>query len=91
MTLDETAAYLRIPEAEVIRMVEQQHLPGRLIGQEWRFLRSAVQDWLRMPLQRPSKEAVLARIGSWENDPYLEQELRDIHRRRGRTATEAGK
>lgn len=84
LTLNEAAAYLRIAEAEVLRVLEEQNLPGRLIGQEWRFLKSALQDWLRMPAVRPSKEAVLARIGSWQNDPYLEQELDEIHKRRGR-------
>jgi excisionase family DNA binding protein len=84
LTLKEAGAYLRITEAEVIRMVDQQHLPGRLIGQEWRFLKSALQDWLRIPLPKPSKEAALSRIGSWQNDPYLEQELEEIHKRRGR-------
>jgi excisionase family DNA binding protein len=88
LTLKEAAAYLRIAESEVIRMVDQQSLPGRLIGTEWRFLKPALQDWLRTPPPRPSKEAVLARIGSWQNDPHLEQELEEIHKRRGRMSSD---
>jgi len=84
LTLPEAAAFLRITEPDVIRTVEQQNLPGRLVGQEWRFLKSALEDWLRTPPLRPSKEAVLSRIGSWQNDPYLEKELEEIHKRRGR-------
>ena len=39
-----------------------------------------------MPAVRPSKEAVLGgRIGDWQIDPYLEQELEEIHKRRGRS------
>ncbi len=87
LTLSEAAAYLRVPEPEVIQMVKQQNLPGRLIGEQWRFLKSALQDWLRIPAPRPSKEAVLSRIGNWQNDPYLEQELEEIHKRRGRPLT----
>jgi excisionase family DNA binding protein len=91
LTLAEAAAYLRVTEPDVIRMVEQQNLPGRCIGQEWRFLKSALQDWLRTPLPRPTKEAVLSRIGSWQDDPYFEQELEEIHQRRGRPKTTGGK
>src|ERR1700689_4947920 len=83
-TLAEAAAYLRGCEAEVLALIHSQNLPGRLIGQEWRFSKFALQDWLRTPSPRPSKEAVLARIGSWQNDPYLDQELKEIHQRRGR-------
>ena len=49
LTLAEAAAYLRVPETEVVRMVGPQGLPGRLIGSEWRFSRAAVQEWLGRP------------------------------------------
>jgi excisionase family DNA binding protein len=91
LTLGEAAAYLRIKEADVLHAVEQQSLPGRLIGTEWRFLKSALQGWLGTPPKRPSKEAVLARIGSWQDDPYLDQELEEIHRQRGRPVAEERK
>jgi excisionase family DNA binding protein len=84
LTLAEAAAYLRVAEAAVVRLIHQQHLPGRLIDQEWRCLKSALQDWLRTPSPQPSKEAVLARIGSWKDDPHIEEELREIYQRRGR-------
>ena len=47
LTLSEAAAYLRVPEAEVLRLAERQELPSRLVGAEWRFLKSALADWLR--------------------------------------------
>ena len=37
LTLAEAAAYLRVPDAELARMVGSQGLPGRLIGLESRF------------------------------------------------------
>ena len=49
LTLSEAATYLRIPQSAVLELVRQQGLPGRQIGPEWRFLRSALDDWLRMP------------------------------------------
>jgi len=88
ITLAEAAAYLRVPEAEVVRLVRMQDLPGRLLGSEWRFLKSAIQDWLKTPPQRGSREAVLSTIGAWKDDPYAEEELKEIYRRRGRPMTE---
>ncbi len=69
LTLAEAAAYLRLPEDEVVRLVHQQGLPGRLTATEWRFFKGALQDWLRTPPPIPSKEAVLSRVGNWKDDP----------------------
>lgn len=87
LTLAETAAYLRLPEQEVLRLVHDHGLPGRSVGTQWRFLRTAIQDWLRTP-PSPSKDAVLSRIGAWKDDPYLDGELKDIYENRGRPMTE---
>src|SRR5438128_2249663 len=83
LTLSEAAAYLRVPEVEVLRLAEQQILPGRLLGGEWRFLKSAIQDWLKTPPKQGSREAVLSTIGAWKDDPYVEEELKEIYRKRG--------
>jgi excisionase family DNA binding protein len=89
LTLSEAAAYLKMAEADVLRWVEEQALPARRLGNEWRFLKAAIQDWLGTgPPRKPSKEAQLAVIGSWKDDPFLEEELKEIHRRRGRPMTE---
>jgi excisionase family DNA binding protein len=39
-TLAEAAAYLRIAEAEVLRMIHEQALPARQVGTEWRFFKN---------------------------------------------------
>src|SRR6267378_756115 len=90
LTLAEAAAYLRVPEAEIVRLVQHQGLPGRLLGDEWRFLKAALQDWLRAPPARGSREAVLSVAGAWKGDPYVEEELKEIYKRRGRPMTEDG-
>src|SRR4051812_30904800 len=69
LTLAEAAAYLRVPETEVVRTVGPHGLPGRLIGSEWRFSRTAIQDWLRTPPEPSTKESLLALSGSWKDDP----------------------
>jgi excisionase family DNA binding protein len=89
LTLAEAAAYLRVPEAEVLRLVRAEGLPGRQVGEGWRFLKPAMQDWLRSPaLVKPSKEALLARAGSWKDDPFRDEMLKEISRLRGRSMTE---
>jgi excisionase family DNA binding protein len=88
MTLAEAATYLRLPETEVMRLVREQELPGRAAGAEWRFLKSALQAWLSKPAPTPSKQAQLAVAGAWKDDPYVEEELREIYKRRGRPMTE---
>jgi excisionase family DNA binding protein len=44
LTLAEAAEYLRVAEAEVVRMVGPRGLPGRLIGSEWRFSKTALDQ-----------------------------------------------
>lgn len=89
LTLSEAAAYLRIGEADVLRGVEEQALPARRLGNEWRFLKAAIRDWLRLgPPPKSNKEAWMELAGAWKDDPYVEDELTEIYRRRGRSRTE---
>lgn len=88
LTLAEAAAYLRVPEEGVLRLIGPEGLPGKRIGTEWRFLKSALQDWLKTPPPKPSKEAFLALAGAWKDDPDLEEIVREAYRRRGRPITE---
>src|SRR5436309_15775582 len=88
LTLSEAAAYLRFSEADVLRLVDEQGLPARRLASEWRFLKGAIQDWLRTgPPPKSNKEAWMALAGVWEDDPYVEEELKEIYRRRGRPTT----
>jgi len=88
LTLAEAAAYLRVPEVEVMRMVREQNLTARQIGGELRFLKAAIQDWLRAgtPALQANKEAWMSLAGAWKDDPHVEEELKEIYRRRGRPA-----
>src|SRR5436190_2256662 len=91
LTLAEAAAYLRLPEAEVVRLVREQGLPGRPAGAEWRFLKAAIQDWLKAPPARPSnKEVLMSLAGIWKDDPTIDDMLKEIYRQRGRPMTEDG-
>lgn len=89
-TLAEVADYLRLSERQVIDLVHKQNLPGRAAGNDWRFLKSAVQDWLAIgPSGRPSrKEAQLVLAGKYKDDPDLMHICEEAYRQRGQTITE---
>src|SRR4051794_19626813 len=80
LTLAEAAAYLRLPEAEVTRLVQTQGLPGRRAANEWRFLKSAIQAWLSAPTPKAG-DGIWALAGSWKDDPDLDDMLNEIYRR----------
>ncbi|HTU93916.1 MAG TPA: helix-turn-helix domain-containing protein [Gemmataceae bacterium] len=90
LTLPEAAAYLRLPEAGVRQLVEEQGLPARQLGEDWRFLKSAIQTWLSAPRSKESKKDIWSVAGSLKDDPYLEDMLKEIDRMRGRPTTEEG-
>ena len=89
-TLSEAAAYLRVTEADLMRLVDDQALPCRRFGTEWRFLKSAIQDWLRTPPKPGSREAILSVAGIWKDDPKVEAELEEIYRKRREDTIEDG-
>lgn len=46
MTPGELAALLQVDETTVVALAERGELPGRRVGDEWRFARAAVMAWL---------------------------------------------
>ncbi len=46
LTLAEAAAYLRVPEPELLRLAEQREIPAQRIGGEWRLLKRGLDHWL---------------------------------------------
>lgn len=89
LTLAEAAAYLRLPEREVLHLVHEQGLPARQAGSEWRFLKAAIQAWLSQPVARPKNDFWEVSIGAWKDDPHAEEIIKEIHNQRGRPLTEA--
>ena len=90
LTLAEAAAYLRLPEADVVSAIHAQGLPGRLVGGEWRLLKAALQQWLGTgsPTAEMRKAALLASAGSFADDPDLTAIVEGAMRLRGRQADE---
>ncbi|MBA2492891.1 MAG: helix-turn-helix domain-containing protein, partial [Gammaproteobacteria bacterium] len=46
LTLAEAARLLRIDPGELARFAEQDLVPGRRLGMQWRFSRTALLVWL---------------------------------------------
>lgn len=55
LSVEEAAAFLKVAPATVRREARAGHLPGRHVGKEWRFSRSALIDWLRGELDAPGE------------------------------------
>lgn len=92
LTLAEAAAYLRLPESDVLHAIQEQGRPARQVGAEWRFFKAAIQQWLSSGAHSlpANKAAWLAMAGKSKDDPDLEQIVEDAYRRRGRPITEDG-
>jgi excisionase family DNA binding protein len=67
LTLSEAAEYVRVSEADVLRMVTKEQLPGRLFGETWRFFKPAPQQWLG---SSPFTGDLLSHFGTLRDDPH---------------------
>ncbi len=86
LTIEEVAAFLRLPEDTVRHYAARLAIPGRQIGDHWRFSRRALEEWLRGPF---GKEALLSQAGAFEDDKEDLAQLRaSIYRDRGRPEVE---
>jgi excisionase family DNA binding protein len=87
LTLAEAAAYLRVSEEALVGEIGPQAVPARRLGDEWRFLKSALNAWLSTSKPSP-KEAMLRMAGQFQDDPYLDEIVREAYQKRGRPMTE---
>src|ERR1043165_5843276 len=82
LTLEEAACYFRVSEKILRRLAEEGAIPARKLGEEWRFLKSALQDWLARNDEQSYKKRLLKLAGAWKDDPTLDDMVKDIYRRR---------
>jgi len=81
LTIEEVADYLRLPPEVVLQEAAQGHLPGRKIADTWRFLKEAIDDWLRT---QDSRAILLNQSGALADDEQTDELLENIYRERGR-------
>ena len=81
LTLEEAAGFLRVPLATAERLASLGNLPGRRVDHEWRFLKKAIEDWLRA---RDYKQILVDQAGALKDDESLPTMLAMIYAARGR-------
>ncbi len=91
LTLPEAARFLRLLPAVLADQALIGAIPGRRIGTEWRFLKSALNDWLGARTIKSNKEVLMATAGKYKDDPFLDEIVRQAYRERGRPMTEDDK
>jgi excisionase family DNA binding protein len=69
LTLEEAADYLRLSPDTVLQEAIAGKIPGQPIGDQWRFLKSAIDEWLH---SRNSRTILLQQAGVFANDETLE-------------------
>jgi excisionase family DNA binding protein len=85
LTLHELADYLKLPPETILNQANQGQLPGRKIEDTWRFLKDAIDDWLRA---QDSRTILLQQAGAFADDPTLEEMRDQIYVNRGRSEVE---
>jgi excisionase family DNA binding protein len=82
LNLTEAAKFLRVSSAKLRKLAENGKVPARQVDGEWRFLKSALEQWLR---GKPDPTmALIQQAGLFKGDETLRQILRDIYKARGR-------
>jgi excisionase family DNA binding protein len=81
MTSVEVAKYLRLPKSKVDRLAREGEIPAREIDGDWRFLKSAIDEWLGRP--DPTKR-LLMQAGIWADDETFPDLCRSINEAPGR-------
>lgn len=47
MTLEEAAAFLKLPKQTMYKLAQEGRIPGRKAGRQWRFHRDELERWLK--------------------------------------------
>ena len=57
MTIDELAAYLKLSKSSLYQFARAGKVPGVKIGQQWRFQKIAIDEWMRTGTMPPQPAA----------------------------------
>jgi excisionase family DNA binding protein len=84
LTLEELAAYLRITEKTVYRLLEKKGIPATRVGRQWRFDQQAIDNWLRQ-----NSNGTAARILVIDDDEGIRSLFKDVLEEAGHDITTA--
>jgi len=68
LTLEEVANYLRLSPDIIEKQAVKGNIPGRRIEDTWRFLKTAVDNWLQ---SQDSRTVLLQQAGTLRDDTWL--------------------
>ncbi len=68
LTLEEAADYLRISKELIREQALKGRIPGRRIDQHWRFLKNAIDEWLR---NYTGRDLLMNQAGALADDATL--------------------
>ncbi|MFC1870510.1 response regulator [Chloroflexota bacterium] len=78
LNIKEAAAYLRISQSTIYKLVEKDKIPAKKVGGAWRFQRTMLDDWLKIRSTR-HRETILV----VDDDIKIRNTLSDIIASRG--------
>jgi excisionase family DNA binding protein len=84
LTLKDAAQYLRLPKGVVRDLAAQERIPARLIEKRWRFLKAALDDWLRGNDRADGRARMLQVAGAFADDETLSRLVEAAYEERGR-------
>jgi excisionase family DNA binding protein len=61
LTVDEAAAFLKLHKKTVYKLALAKKIPARRIGQQWRFSRSRLEEFLGVPSRSETETDKLKR------------------------------
>lgn len=56
LTISELATYLKISKSTLYKLAQEGKLPGKKVGQHWRFHREVIDGWLADRPDGPQRE-----------------------------------
>lgn len=84
MTVEEMAKYLRVNERTVYRLVQQGKVPAVRIGQQWRFDKALIDDWINR-----KSVGISASILVIDDEEIIQSYLKEILHEMGHKVTAA--
>lgn len=57
LTLEQVAEYLNVDKFTVYRLLSEKQLPGFKVGNQWRFKKKLIENWLKKNSNVQKKES----------------------------------
>jgi excisionase family DNA binding protein len=81
LTLEEASVYLRLSVETVASQALKGNIPGQKIESDWRFLKVAIDEWLR---SKNTSSILISQAGILADDDSLTQLRESIYQARER-------